>query len=214
MQSFLDWCLIRSDHRYRYRYWYKCYRYCYRYIWMWVVINTVQFMIFYHIINIFHITKVNFFYCSEWLAVPFSILFLYVDLKRNFWPTNFSHGDTCLLESTVYRSFFPKQMQNNCRDNVHCAGLEFKTLTVIWKGMVGDAFCSFCKSWARISPVMEAGQCHHCCCSQLSSFLCGKIYVTTLLPVCHTAQTIMWIRSCHGVPTFFSAFHIHETRFC
>ena len=30
-----------------------------------------------------------------------------------------------------YLSFFPKQMQNHCRDNVHCAELEFKTLTMI-----------------------------------------------------------------------------------
>ena len=30
-----------------------------------------------------------------------------------------------------YLSFFPKQMQNHCRHNVHCAELEFKTLTMI-----------------------------------------------------------------------------------
>ena len=249
----------------------------------WTELNWIHDILPYH--QHFHLTEVNIFSCSEWLALPISILFLracvlsYVLLsailwtiacqdplfmqfsKKEYWsichfllqgifPTQGSNlsllhwqADSLTMElpgksvpSSIYKfkkeflahcflmmthiylidylSFFPKQMQNHCRDNVHCAELEFKTLTMIWKEMVGDVFCKFCKSWARISAVMEAGQRHHCCYSQLFNFLCRKIYITTLLPICHTTQTIMWTTSCHRVPTFISAFNIHRTRFC
>lgn len=65
----------------------------------------------------------------------------------------------------------------------------------------------FCQWW-------RAGEIHHSCCSQLFSFLCDKIYITTLLSICLTTQSIMWIGSHLSVSTFISAFHMYGTRFC
>lgn len=154
------------------------------------------------------------FSCSEWLAVH-SPSFLYLDLKINFCQLSFLKVTRIYLSWPFTWASCRSECRIHCKDNVYWAGLEFKIITMIWKGMVDDAFWvsaegvqpEFCQWW-------RAGQCHYSCCSQLSSFSCDKIYITTLLPICHTAQSMMWIESCFGVPTFISSFHIHGTRSC